>query len=180
MCVNKLKLNDLKTEFLLLRSPYQNDVNTLHQINLQTGEATIIQSVSARNLGVVFDSHLNFHKQISQVVSSAFFYLRKIASVKKYIPSHLLSNLIHAFITSRLDFCNSLYYGIPDCELYRLQKILNQAARLLTGASKHQHITPILYQLHWLPVEHRITYKILTFAFQSCDGRRARLSPAST
>ena len=77
---------------------------------------------------------------------------------------------IHAFNVSRLDGTNSLLYGLPAIELKRLQKIQNSAARMLTGASKYDHITPVLKQLHWLPVSSRIEYKILMLAFKCLHG----------
>ena len=124
----------------------------------------------ARNLGFIFDQNMSFHDQISSVVSSGYFHLRKIASVKKYLPKDLLTNLVHAFISSRLDFCNSLYIGLPEFEINRLQKLQNQAARLVTSTRRRDHITPVLKSLHWLPVRARIIFKILIFAFRAVQG----------
>ncbi len=70
-------------------------------------------------------------------------------------------------VLSRLDYCNSLYAGISQCSFTRLQ---NTAARFLTGVRKHQHITPILMALNWLPVRHRVDFKILMFVFKSLNG----------
>ena len=77
---------------------------------------------------------------------------------------------MHAFISSRLDFCNSLLYGLPDLELKRLQKLQNQAARVVTGAGRFDHITPILHGLHWLPVNQRVAFKVLTFTHKCVHG----------
>lgn len=81
-----------------------------------------------------------------------------------------LEKVIHAFITSRLDYCNSLLVGIEQSEINRLQLLQNAAARLLTGTKKFEHITPVLSSLHWLPVKHRIDFKILLFVFKSLNG----------
>jgi hypothetical protein len=97
-------------------------------------------------------------------------HLRKIAAMKKYLPAELLTTLTHAFISSRLDFCNSLYAGLPEYELSRLQTLQNQAARLVTNTKKRDHITPVLRKLHWLPVRAIIQFKILTFAFRAVYG----------
>jgi len=169
MGVNKLKLNDLKTEFLLLMSQFQKHLRP-DNVSIKIGDAIIVPTSSARNLGFIFDHQMSFHKHISQVVSAGHFHLRKIASIKKYIPSDLLTTLVHAFITSRLDFCNALYYGLPSYEIDRLQKLQNQAARLVTNTKKRDHITPVLRELHWLPVQARIIFKILTFAFRAVRG----------
>lgn len=169
MGVNKLKLNDLKTEFLLLLSPSQNHLRP-ESITLRIGDTEISPSSKCRNLGFMFDNTMTLHDQISNVVSAGFYHLRKIAAVKKYLPAELLTTLVHAFITSRLDFCNSLYFGLPEYELNRLQKLQNQAARLVTNTRRRDHITPVLRSLHWLPVRARIHFKILTFAFRAVHG----------
>lgn len=81
-----------------------------------------------------------------------------------------LQTVIHAFITSRLDYCNSLYFGLPKSSLDRLQLVQNAAARLLTGTRKREHITPVLASLHWLPVKFRIDFKILLYVFKALHG----------
>ena len=68
------------------------------------------------------------------------------------------------------DYCNSLLYGQPKCILRRLQSVLNSAARLIHLTSRHEHITPLLIQLHWLPIEHRITFKIAVITFKALHG----------
>jgi len=71
------------------------------------------------------------------------------------------TNLVHAFISCRLDYCNSLLVGAADCVIQKLQGVQNAAARLITGTWKFDHITPILHDLHWLPVHLQIKYKIV-------------------
>ena len=78
--------------------------------------------------------------------------------------------LVHAFVNSKLDYCNSLAYGLPKYLLQKLQYVQNAAARLITGIRKHDHITPILMDLHWLPVNQRIQFKILLLTFKSLNG----------
>ena len=69
--------------------------------------------------------------------------------------------MVHAFVSSRLDCNNSLLYGLPNSQLFPLQRIQNSAARLVTRCKRRDHVTPILRQLHWLPVQQRIQFKIL-------------------
>lgn len=79
--------------------------------------------------------------------------------------------LIHAFISSRIDYCNSLFSSLNKSILHRLQSIQNAAARLLTKLSRYTHITPLLYSLHWLPVSYRIQFKILTITYRALHGQ---------
>ena len=82
-----------------------------------------------------------------------------------------LEIVIHAFITSRLDYCNSLYLGLPQSFISRLQIVQNAAARLLTGSKKWEHITPVLASLHWLPVQQRIIFKTVLMVFKAINGQ---------
>ena len=97
------------------------------------------------------------------------------ASLRFFIYAIFLSYdtckiLIHAFVTARIDYCNSLLYGQPKCILKRLQKVLNSAARLIHLTSRYEHVTPLLIQLHWLPIEQRITFKIAVITFKALHG----------
>lgn len=121
-------------------------------------------------IGVTFDSAFKFDRQIGSVVKGAFFQLRLLAKVKPYLSPKDLERVIHAFITSRLDYCNSLYVGLDKRSLRRLQLVQNAAARLLTSTKKRDHITPVLASLHWLPVCCRIDFKILMFVFKILNG----------
>ena len=81
--------------------------------------------------------------------------LRSIAQVKKYLTPHATESLIHAFITSKLYYCNGLMYGIPKNQLVRLQRVQNAAARLVKSVPKFEHVTPVLRELHWLLLHSR-------------------------
>ncbi len=108
------------------------------------------------------------------MVKSCFFQLRLLAKVKPILSSKIFEKVSHAFITSRLDYCNSLYFGIGQTALSRLQRVQNAAARLLTSTKKRDHITLVLRSLHWLPVRYRVNFKILLLVFKSLNG----LAPA--
>ena len=97
--------------------------------------------------------------------------LRNISRIRKYLSRDATEQIIHSFITSRLDNNNALLlYGLPANELYRLQKIQNTAARILTFSRKSCHITPILKELHWLPVNQRIVFKLLMIVYKCIDN----------
>ena len=108
--------------------------------------------------------------QIGTIVKSSFFHLRQLAKVKPFLAQKHFETVIHAFITSQLDYCNALYFGVSQSSLTRLQLVQNAAARLLTRAHKREHITPILASLHWLPVHFRVHFKILLFVFKYVNG----------
>ena len=101
---------------------------------------------------------------------SAFFYLYNIQYIRKYLTSECIEKLIHAFITSRLDYCNSLPYEVPGSYMQKLQRVMNASARLIFCAPKHCHIKRPLLRLHWLPVHLRIEFKILLITFKVLQG----------
>ena len=168
MDLNKLKLNDGKTEFLLLGRKAQ--LNKVSCGVMTVRSATISTSGLVRNLGVLFGSELNIKKQVFSICQSAHYHLRNLQHIKDCIPCESLEINVHAFITSRLDYCNSLLTGIPKYLVNKLQLVQNAAARLITGVCKLEHITPVLYQLHWLPVEYRINFKILVMTYKILHG----------
>jgi len=167
MIKNKLKINDDKTEFLIISSP-RAKINLDCQLNI--GNVSVNQSSSCRNLGVFMDSHLGMDKHIANTCRNMIFYLRKIGAIRPLLTESATCQLVHALITSRLDYCNSLMYGLPDCLLNRIQRVQNIAARIVTRCPKSSHITPVLQELHWLPVRYRILFKILLLTYRCIHG----------
>ena len=120
-------------------------------------------SDSGRNLVVMFDSCMQMK---AQVVKSCHHQLRNIGNIRKYLSTEAATNLIHAFISSRLDYANSLLTGLPDSEMKKVQRIQNNAARILTRTNKYDHITPVLKDLHWLAMRKRIEMKVLILTYK--------------
>lgn len=139
-------------------------------VPVDLGSLTRAVTPVVTNLGVKMDCLLKLDAQVSAVVKTSFFQLRQLAKVKPFLSRHDFEILIHAFITTRLDYCNALYTGLSKSSLARLQLVQNAAARLLTGTRKFAHISPILQSLHWLPVRFRIDFKILLFVFKCLNG----------
>ena len=104
---------------------------------------------------------------VNNVCKSAFNHLRVISRIKKYLSTQTTEILIHAFVTSKFDHCNSLIYNVPKNVIKKLQSVHNPAVRLITSSRKCDHITPILFDLHWLPVSERIKFKILLLTFKA-------------
>ena len=151
-----LKLNDEKTEFLLFGSRQQLSKVSLPFITI--GDSQITPSSQTRNLGVIFDSTMTLKPHISNIVRISSFHIRNISRIRKYLNQSAAEQIIHAFVTSRLDNGNALFYGLPQNQMSRLQHIQNTAARVVTLSRKSCHITPILKELHWLPVSQRIVF----------------------
>ena len=107
---------------------------------------------------------------ISQTPVVCFLQLRKISTIRRYITTEACETLIHALITSRLDYASSLLYGLPKPQIRRLQVVQNMAARVVKRVRKYDHITPVMYDLHWLPISQRIYFKILIVTFNIIHG----------
>ena len=107
---------------------------------------------------------------VNNVVSTAFLKLRELYFYRRYLTKESLIVLVHAFITSRVDYCNSLLTGLPTTLLRKLQSILNASARLVSGTRKYDHITHVLKDLHWLPIKQRITFKLMLTVFKCLNG----------
>ena len=100
-------------------------------------------------------------KQVNNICKAASFALHKIGTLRQFLSQAATENLVHALIMSRLYFCNSLLFGLSDMQTAKLQRIQNSAARLVKRTSARQSVSPILQELHWLPIEKRIEFKIL-------------------
>ena len=112
------------------------------------------------------DNHLTLKQHITNICKSASWGIFKIGKIRRLLDQSSTERLVHAFISSHLDYCNSLLAGLPISHLSPLQRVQNTAARLVTLSRKHDHISPILRSLHWLPVHSRITFKILLLTYK--------------
>ena len=169
MAQNWLKLNDSKTEFILFC--HSKDISAIPQADLTLGECCISQSKSVKSIGAHLDTEINMDKQISATCKAAWFNLYQIGKIRNYITEDQVKTVIHAHVTSRLDCNNSLLVGLPKKQTRRLQLVQNAAARLIKGLKKRDHITPTLYELHWLPIEQRITFKVLLLVYKALHGQ---------
>jgi len=97
-------------------------------------------------------------EHVSKVASSCFYQLHRLRQIRRLVGLEVTAQLVSVFILSRLDYCNSKLAGLPRCTTEPLQRVLNAAARLVLNLRLHVHITPALQQLHWLPIDYRITY----------------------
>ena len=168
MISDKLMLNDDKTEFVLIGTRQQLAKVDIDSISV--GSYDVSPGSVVRNLGSWFDSKLTMSTHISKVCASSFYHLYNIKRIRKYLSVEATQTLVHALITSRVDYCNSLLFGLPDCQLNKLQRVLNVSARLIYKLPRFCHITPILCDLHWLPIRYRINFKIILLTFKAIHG----------
>ncbi|XP_033103984.1 uncharacterized protein LOC117106687 [Anneissia japonica] len=166
---NMLFFNPCKTEVLYFHSNYLIRPPPINCVVV--GNTNVLPSTKVRNIEVVFDPIMKMEKHIYTVCKSVSYHLRNIKHIQKFLTKNALLKLVHALITSRLDYCNAILYGLPACRLNRLQLCLNTAARLVSGVSRREHISPVLHHLHWLPIDKRITFKILLMTYKALHNK---------
>ena len=156
MTLNKLSVNPNKTEYLLFNPSNINP--PVYTINLDSN--IISPSDSAKNLGVIFQTDMSPDKHVSSIVKSCFLQLRDFRRIHPFISITAAKMLANAFVHSRPDFCNSLFYGLPKFSIHRLQKVQNTVARIVSNSTRFPHKNPSLKSLHWLPIIYCINFKI--------------------
>jgi len=163
MDANKLKMNDDKTEFILIGSRSRLQQTSILSMSISDREIEFSKSV--RNLGVHLDQSLSMETQINTLCKALNFHLRRLGKIRQYLTIDATNKLAVSFILSRLDYCNSLLVGLPDDKPFRLQRIQNNAARLVLRQPRHSSASTALKTLHWLPVKARIDYKVASLCF---------------
>ena len=106
---------------------------------------------------------------VAILLKSCYFHMYHIGQIRKFLPRKTIERVVSAMITSRIDYCNVLLYGTSGKNLVKLQRLQNVAAKIIVGGSKYEHVTPILRELHWLPVESRIHFKIMVLVHRAVN-----------
>ena len=127
--------------------------------SIGVGDADIKPAQNVRNLGSWFDKHMSMNVHVGKVCSKAFTGLYNIRQIRIFLSIESTKTLVHAFVTSHLDYCNSLLFGIPQYQIKRLQRVLNAAARITCFTPRCSHITPVLKHVRWLPIKFRVEFK---------------------
>ena len=135
-------------------------------------QITLVIVMSVRNLGVIFDSSLKMDMQITKACQNANYRLYNIGRIRKFLSQEATCTIIHAFVTSQIDYCNNLMNGLPDNLIKNLQHVQNTAARPVFNLRKYR-ITPALVMLHWLPVKYQIEFKTFLIIFKWHHGEAA-------
>ena len=166
---NSLKLNDDKTELLIIGQKHQKE-KIAHQPSISIGNTLIKPSQVACNIGAMLDPELNMDEQVKSITRTCYGKLKQLGRIRCYLNDESVQTLVHAFITCKLDNLNSLLIGLSKTQLRKLQRIQNNAARLITRCHKYESMTSTLKELHWLPVEARIKYKVLLLTHKGING----------
>ncbi len=157
MNLNKVKFNATQTEIIVMCAPHKKIKLSMPHIEL--GDTVVPVSTVAKNIGVFFDDALSMNNQVQHIYRIAYFHIHCIRKIRNLLDQKTTEIMIHTYVRSRLDNGNCLLYGISDHLLPKLQRVQNAAARLITKTTKHDHITAVLIDLHWLSIKQRIEYK---------------------
>ena len=162
-------LQDIKewmlAEFILSGSKKQRErLNACFPINILGNPLHPTDSV--RNLGVWFNSDFSFSKHIQNVCKGCFSQLRDFRNIREFLTQDAAVSVANAFISSRCEYCNSLFRSLSKVNLHRLQSIQNSAARIVTNSCKYTRITPVIRKLHWFPIQFRSEFKLATLVYK--------------
>ena len=154
---NRLKMNLEKTQLIWLGTRQQLGSFVFTTLLLHDG-TTIMPSENFRNLCLIFDSQMTMAEHVNTVTRNCFYNLRHLRFIRRSLSPDTTKLLIHAFISSRIDYCNSLLFGTTDTVARKLQAVLNASAPYISRLRRYDHISSVLKdELHWLPVEYRIS-----------------------
>ena len=168
MRTNLLKLNDKKTEFILLGTNQQ--LKLVQDINIRIGNDIIHPVQSVRNLGFWYDSDMKNTSHINKVVSTSFINLCNISRIRWLLNKDTCKILVQALVLTQLDYCNSLLLGTTQHRLHKLQSIQNMACKVIYNKRKYDHIGMDMLNLHWLKINERITFKIAVLVYLCING----------
>jgi hypothetical protein len=158
----RLQLNESKTELAWFGKKSHLAKLADMDNTVTVGVNTIQPTTVVRDLGVLLDSELSMKQHVSKVTSTCFYQLRRLRQIRHLVGQQITTQLVHAFVTSRLDYGNSVLAGLPKSTIAPLQRVQNAAARLVLNMKMNEHVTPALRHLHWLPVHDRVTFKLCT------------------
>ena len=170
MVNNYLKMNDSKTEIMEIHSLY---TSSPPYSSFDLGGCEIKAAEKAKNLGFWFDRSLSLDAQVSNVSKTCYNNMRKLKRIGSKLPKELKIQLVHSCIHSIIDSCNATYFALSQNQLKRLQKLQNTAVRFifsLKGKDRYQSISPLLKDLHFLPVIYRIRFKVALLTFKCLNN----------
>jgi hypothetical protein len=166
MVSNNLLLNVDKSELII----FCPTGSTAGDVSLSINGDVIHSRDCVKLLGVTLDTSLSMVKHISQTCSAIYYQVKRLSSCRKYLSADHLEQLAAGLVLQRLDYCNAILVDLPASSLQRLSVALNCTARVVKGLGKHDHVSPALKSLHWLPVHFRILFKVNLLVFKALAG----------
>lgn len=170
MVDNFLQLNASKTEVMILSSKHDHSMSLPAELQLTVNGSPTEVNSSVKSLGVFLDNKLSMSDHITSIIQACNLQIRNLWFIASKLSMKLKIQLVHALVLSKLDYCNSVFYGISTKDLQRLQLIQNSAVRFIFGKGKRAHVTDLLRKVHFLPVKYRIMYKIALLTFKCVNN----------
>jgi hypothetical protein len=162
---NGLCLNPAKSEVMFMGTRSRvAEANRLESVSI-TG-SSIKPADSIKNLGVYLDTNLSFDTQVNNICKTAQFHIRALRHIRQSLSKDIACRIACAIVGAKLDYCNSILYGVASKNIDKLQRVQNTLARVVSGRRKYDHIKPVLKDLHWLPIKHRINFKLATIIYK--------------
>ena len=158
---NGLSLNPAKSDAIQF-SIGQARSSVVDIATVNVSGAVIQPSATIKSLGVTFDRQLSYNQHINNVCKSCYYHIRALRHVRESLPDDVARTVACSIVTSRLDYCNSLYYDMSATNLAKLQRVQNTLARTVLRQRRFDHVSSSLTQLHWLPIKYRVTFKLAT------------------
>lgn len=178
---NGLVINPDKSESVLFSTAQKTSTSPLGLNKVDVAGCSVPLSDSVKILGVTLDRHLTFNAHVQSVCKSAQYHTRALRHIRSSLTMDMARTVASALVNSRLDYANSVLYGTTESNILKLQRAQNALARVVTYARRTEHVRPVLQQLHWLPIRHRIEYKLATLAFKiRSTSEPAYLRPSVT
>ena len=125
--------------------------------------------MEVKNLGVIFDSDNSFDNHVAKICRACYCHLQDLRRIRKFLSDETAILLANAMVSSRLDYCNSLLYGVSKSNIAKLQRVQNALCRIIFRLDKMSHVTPFLKKLHWLPIQHCILFKYNLLVFRAIN-----------
>jgi hypothetical protein len=169
MDYNKLKMNNAKTEAIIFNSQYYNAQVAVSSMRVNDCQVDLVDNIKL--LGVMLDHNLTLKTHIQNKCTTASKMLNMIRKIRRCLTFDACRSLVQSLVIVHIDYCNSIYYGLPDSTMQPLQSIQNQAAKLVLQRSKYDSAKACLRELHWLPVKEHVEFKVLTIVFKSLNGQ---------
>src|SRR6218665_3532860 len=173
MSSNLLRLNPSKTQYIWLGTRQQ--LGKLDLATMAVSFPDIAFSLTVRDLGLRLDQQLTFAPHINRLCRDCYYQLRQLRVISRSLTSTATATLVHAFVTSRLDYCSTLYVGLPAVRLGCLERVIRTAARIIGGIPRTGHVSAYMLDvLHWLPLRQLIIFRIGAMVWRCILG----LAPA--